>query len=143
LIHCFSFSLVRRSCADWLNQSAHSSVGDGVYFINPEGQGGKHFKVWCDMSTDGGGWAVFQIRKYGEQDFNRTWKTYKYGIGSRDRDFWLGLHRIHRMTKSEEQVLRVDLEDWENNRTNAVYNVFSLGNDAQEYALTIGGYSGK
>ena len=133
---------IRTSCADWLNKSAGATLEDGVYFINPEGEGKAHVRVWCDMSTDGGGWTVFQKRKDGLENFNRTWDSYKYGFGSRESDFWLGLHRINRMVKNEEQVLRVDLEDWENNRAYALYKEFSIGNQSNEYTLTIGGYEG-
>jgi Fibrinogen beta and gamma chains, C-terminal globular domain len=30
--------------------------GDGLYRIDPVGNGG--YDVWCDMSTDGGGWTM-------------------------------------------------------------------------------------
>ena len=137
------YFLVRKSCADWLNKSAGENLEDGVYFINPEGEGKAHFRVWCDMSTDGGGWTVFQKRTDGLQNFYRTWDSYKYGFGSRDNDFWLGLHRIYRMVKKEEQSLRVDLEDWGNIRAYAMYNSFSVGDAPDKYALHIADYSGK
>jgi len=43
------------SCLDILDSSA--SIGDDVYWIDPDGTGG--FQAWCDMSTDGGGWTTF------------------------------------------------------------------------------------
>ena len=126
-----------------MNKSANATLEDGVYYINPEDEGKAHFRVWCDMSTDGGGWTVFQKRKDGSQDFNRNWDSYEYGFGSIDSEFWLGLQRIYRIIKREEQILRVNLEDWENECRYAVYNSFSVGGAPNKYALTIGDYKGK
>ena len=38
--------------------------------------------------------------------------------------------------------LRVDLEDWEGNQRFAQYNVFDIGNFAEDYRLSVGVYSG-
>ena len=51
-----------------------------MYTINPDG--GKPIRVLCDMTTDGGGWTVFQRRLDGSVDFFRDWKSYKEGFGS-------------------------------------------------------------
>jgi hypothetical protein len=46
-------TLLFKSCLDILNNG--NSVGDGVYTIDP---GIGPFKVYCDMSSDGGGWTL-------------------------------------------------------------------------------------
>ena len=113
---------------------------DGVYAINPDGQGS--FQVRCDMSTDRGGWIVFQRRQNGSQDFRLGWSDYKAGFGDLNGEFWLGLDKIHRLSKSGQNVLRVDLMDFDNAEAYAKYGTFSVADELDKYRLNIGSYSG-
>ena len=114
---------------------------DGVYSIDPDGLGA--FNVSCDMETNGGGWTVFQRRMDGSVDFYRRWNDYKEGFGDLHGEFWLGLDKINRLTRSTRNVLRVDLEDFQKNKSYAKYSRFLVASEIHVYTLVIGGYSGK
>ncbi|XP_028390858.1 ficolin-2-like [Dendronephthya gigantea] len=125
------------SCAHLYNLG---EIKDGVYTIDPDGSGS--FQVRCDMSRDGGGWTVFQRRQDGSQDFFRGWSDYKAGFGNLSGEFWLGLDKIRRLTKSGQNVLRVDLMDFNNTEAYAKYENFSVADESDKYRLNIGNYSG-
>lgn len=59
-------------------------------------------------------------------------------------DHWLGLERVHLLTKDnyKEWTLRVDLWDHEGGTAYAEYNNFKIGNEATAYKLQVGRYSG-
>ena len=79
-----------------------------MYKIDRDGLG--EFEVYCDQKTAGGGWTVFQKRQDGSVDFYRGWSDYKRGFGNLNGEFWLGLDKIHPLTVSSSNKLRVDLE---------------------------------
>ena len=112
----------------------------GVYYIDPDGLG--EFKVFCDQTTAGGGWTVFQKRFDGTVDFFRTWDDYRQGFGNLNGEFWLGLDKIYRLTASSSNKLRVDLEDVRGGRAFAEYQSFSVANEEEKYLLILGSYSG-
>ena len=111
-----------------------------MYTIDPDGFGA--FNVSCDMTTSGGGWTIFQRRMDGSVDFYRNWLNYRKGFGDLNGEFWLGLNKINRLSKSGQNTLRVDLEDFENETRYAEYRTFAVANETGKYRLTVGGYSG-
>ena len=127
-----------RTCKETLDQGFDES---GVYTIDP-GDGHGPFEVYCDMETDGGSWTVFQRREDGSVDFYRNWVDYKNGFGDLNKEFWLGLDKISRLTKESSQTLRFDLSDFDGNSRYAQYKTFDVGNEASGYFLTITSYSG-
>ena len=126
-----------KTCADLYNAGKTSS---GVYTIDPDGFG--TFNVFCDQTTAGGGWTVFQKRLDGSVDFYRDWADYKNGFGNLNGELWLGLDKIHRLTNIQIFKLRVDLEDWEGETRFAEYDMFAISDEASKYGLSLGSYSG-
>ena len=94
------------------------------------------------MRTDGGGWTVFQRRQDGSVDFYRGWNDYKAGFGQLTAGFWLGNDKIHRLTASRRNTLRVELEDWGGVKAYAKYGKFNIGDEEMQYRLEVGSYSG-
>ena len=94
------------------------------------------------MTTDGGGWTVFQRRQDGSQDFYLGWSEYKAGFGQMAGEFWLGLNKIHRLTASRPSKLRVEVGDWSGGRAYAKYGSFGVGGEQSLYQLSVGSYSG-
>jgi len=98
--------------------------------------------VYCDQITAGGGWTVIQKRQDGSVDFYRGWDDYKRGFGNLNGEFWLGLSKIHRLTKQRNR-LQVDLEETNGKSAYAEYSFFGVGNEGSKYKLSLGTYSGK
>lgn len=127
---------VYKNCADYYKAGQRIS---GVYRVDPDNTGA--FDVYCDQTTAGGGWAVFQKRLDGSVDFDRVWKDYKQGFGSLSGEFWLGLDKVHRLTK-EQSKLRVELEDFNGQTAYAEYDLFGVADEGNKYRLTLGTYAG-
>ena len=84
---------------------------------------------------------MFQKRLDGSVNFYRGWNDYKKGFGNLNGEFWLGLDKIHRLTKTKSK-LRVDLEDFNRNTVYAEYNYFAITDERSKYTLSLGRYSG-
>ncbi|XP_029414319.1 microfibril-associated glycoprotein 4 isoform X2 [Nannospalax galili] len=136
---------------------AQGYQADGVYLIYPSGPS-VPVPVFCDMTTEGGKWTVFQKRFNGSVSFFRGWNDYKLGFGRADGEYWLGkqrlegqgggggcpsarslltschpspgLQNLHLLTLKQKYELRVDLEDFENNTAYAKYVDFSISPNA-------------
>ena len=137
-MNCQFINPIAKSC-DNLYKSGTTTTG--VYTIEPDEQGA--FDVRCDMeTTPGRGWIVFQRRVDGSVDFYKNWTDHKNGFGNMSGEFWLGFDKIHRLSATGQNVLRVDLETFENETAYAVYKPFSVGNESEAYILHVDNYSG-
>ncbi|CAH3144620.1 unnamed protein product [Pocillopora meandrina] len=126
-------------CAD-IYKCGHET--SDVYTIHPHDQ--KPFDVFCDQTTDGGGWTVFQKRLDGSVDFYRGWNDYQVGFGNLQGEFWLGLDKLHGLTINNKKryELRVDLEDTSGNQVYAAYDYFAVSSGNSNYQLSLGKYHG-
>uniref|UniRef100_K1RI05 Tenascin n=1 Tax=Magallana gigas TaxID=29159 RepID=K1RI05_MAGGI len=102
--------------------------------------------------------GVIQRRVNGSVDFYRNWTEYKNGFGFADHEYWielrgggygsvrsglfLGNDMLHRLTSTNPQELRVDMERFNGEKAYAVYSNFSVGDEASKYQLQVTGYSG-
>ncbi|XP_078492051.1 ryncolin-1-like [Ciona intestinalis] len=84
---------------------------------------------------------VFQRRTDGSQDFYLGWDKYLEGFGNKNNEFWLGLEKLHLLTRNGRYELRVDLKNCTNFAKYAVYSDFRVGSSPY-YQLTSTGYSG-
>uniref|UniRef100_A0A8C2JEL7 Tenascin C n=1 Tax=Cyprinus carpio TaxID=7962 RepID=A0A8C2JEL7_CYPCA len=113
----------------------------GLYTIYLRGDETQPLQVYCDMTTDGGGWIVFVRRQSGKVEFFRNWKNYTAGFGDLNDEFWLGLSNLHKITSSGQYELRVDLRD-KGESAYAQYDKFSVSEPRSRYKVHVGGYSG-
>nr|XP_056700686.1 tenascin-N [Euleptes europaea] len=120
-------------------QNGHST--SGIYTIYLNGDLNRPFQVYCDMTTDGGGWIVFQRRNTGQLDFFKRWRNYAEGFGDPRAEFWLGLEKLHEITSSAPFELRVDLQT-HNDSAYATYDLFRVGSSRERYRLSVGKYRG-
>ncbi|XP_018011593.2 angiopoietin-related protein 2-like [Hyalella azteca] len=97
----------------------------GVYTIYPSGAA---VQVYCDQTTDGGGWTVFLRRQKQEPqlNFSRTFKEYEEGFGS---------------PSSEYCGMRAEIVRGVN-RTSGRYLDFRV-EGGKNYTLRVGGYDAR
>ncbi|XP_058631865.1 tenascin isoform X4 [Onychostoma macrolepis] len=127
-----------KDCSEALMNGETSS---GPYTIYISGDEKQPVQVYCDMSTDGGGWMVFLRRQSGKMDFYRNWRNYSAGFGDTNDEFWLGLSNLHKITSAGQYELRVDLQDGQES-VFAVYDKFFIADPRSRYKIQIGAYSG-
>ncbi|KAJ8033526.1 Microfibril-associated glycoprotein 4 [Holothuria leucospilota] len=119
-------------CTDVYNAG---NTQDGVYYIRPAGWNDPPFKVFCNMSIDGGKWTVFQRRVNGSTNFYRNWTEYRNGFGDIKHEFWLGNEKLHFLTKQATYEYRVDFVTASLTSYHNKYNNFYVDNEDNKYRL--------
>ncbi|XP_062566528.1 microfibril-associated glycoprotein 4-like [Saccostrea cucullata] len=111
----------------------------GVYDVYPYGISSIPVKVFCDMSTMGGGWTGIQKRMDGSVTFDRNWIDYKNGFGSSEAEVWIGHDVLHQLTKENSSSLYVSITLQNGTTLYEMYDGFSVSNEAGKYQLFLTG----
>ncbi|VDH89641.1 Hypothetical predicted protein [Mytilus galloprovincialis] len=69
----------------------------------------------------------------GKTNFYRDWATYKQGFGNQSEEC---NDHLHQLTSQGKYKLRIDMEDFENNKKYALYDKFSVGSESSSYVLS-------
>ncbi|KAK7090650.1 hypothetical protein V1264_010415 [Littorina saxatilis] len=125
----------RKSCVDWLSLDPQSGLRTVCV-------SGEPVTVYCDQTTDNGGWIVFQRRTNASVDFFRDWTDYRNGFGDLEGNFWLGLDKLHKLTTSQRYELRVDLHKWDGTKGYATYSGFYVDDVSHNFALRFDSFTG-
>ncbi|NXI66791.1 ANGL3 protein, partial [Anseranas semipalmata] len=131
----YKFEGAAPDCTALYNSGIQSS---GIYTIKPNGS--EAFDVYCETKL-GSSWTVIQNRVDGSLDFNQTWEAYAKGFGDLNEEFWLGLNKTYSITKQGDYILRIELQDWKDNKRYVEY-AFSLGGPETDYTLQLSRISG-
>ena len=125
----------------------HKQVGikvNGVYKIHQNIR--KIIQVYCDQTTDGGGWTVFQQRTDGSVSFFRDWEHYKQGFGSLQNEHWLGNENLFTLTLQglypRGNELRIDMMNAKKTRKHVKYANFHIASASTKYTLHVSGFTG-
>ena len=121
-----------KDCVDLKNRGF---ANDGVYNIRYN----KWFikQVFCDMTTDGGGWIVIQKRFDGSVDFKHGWDVYKDGFGDAHGELWLGNEFVHRYTETHPGQVEMMVEGtmFDDTVVASKLNNFRLSDETSKYRL--------
>lgn len=126
-----------KDCQELKNRGSPS----GVYILDLE-DGQPNFPVYCDQTTDGGGWIVFQSRiSPFALSFNRGWEEYEQGFGDPNGEHWLGNQRLHRLTFTSSKEFRIDLMADGSESGYATFKHFQV-NGEDKYRWSMDSFSG-
>ncbi|XP_058833653.1 angiopoietin-related protein 6-like [Topomyia yanbarensis] len=109
-----------------------------VFMIRPPGINTQPFLAYCEQDFLGGGWIVIHKRFDGSLNFTRSWVEYREGFGDPDGEHWMGLDKIHKITRSGDYELLVQLKDFDGTGKLALYDGFQVDGEGAKYKLRFG-----
>ena len=129
----------RKDCLEFYQHGCkiqRSSPEDGTHRL--QGPGFHIVYAYCDQTTQGGGWIVFQRRQDGSVDFTRNWNDYKHGFGNIEGEFWFGNDNIHDLTKpsfapKKSQILINMRMKGQSEAVYVKYNTFEITDETSKY----------
>ncbi|XP_042257976.1 fibrinogen beta chain [Thunnus maccoyii] len=138
-----------KECEDVFRRGGRDSQ---MYLIRPDAFY-PPYKVFCDQTTQNGGWLLIQSRLDGSVDFGRRWDDYRRGFGNIAFDvgkghcqtpgeYWLGNDRISQVTKMGPTEVLIEMEDWTGAKVHAQYSHFTIQSESSNYIMAVDGYSG-
>ncbi|XP_017004370.2 angiopoietin-related protein 1-like [Drosophila takahashii] len=109
----------------------------GIYVLKVPGN------VLMEVPCNSTGWIVVLRRQDGSVDFQRRWMEYKDGFGNLTGEFFIGLEKLHQLTKGRSYHLYIKLVDVHGSVVYAQYDNFKVSNEENKYRLdSVGKYSG-
>ncbi|XP_062616872.1 ficolin-2-like isoform X1 [Saccostrea cucullata] len=132
----FFHDFLATDCQDLLDKG---HINSGVYDIYPFRIPSIPVKVFCDLTTMGGGWTAIQKRIDGSVTFDRNWTDYKNGFGSPETEVWIGNDVIHQLTKENTSSLYVSITLPNGTNLYEMYGGFSVSDEAGKYQLFLTG----
>ena len=83
-----------KDCLEFLQADFQKT---GLYKI--QGPRFSEINVFCDQTSEGGGFTTILRRQDGSVNFERSWQDYKSGFGTLLTEFWFGNENMHDLTK--------------------------------------------
>lgn len=99
----------------------------------------------CSHDEGFSSWQVIQRRRGQDSspNFYRPWRDYRNGFGDTNSSFFIGLEKLHQLTKKQPHELIVRMQHFNEIVRYARYDNFAIGSEGTQYQLlSLGRHSG-